>query len=55
MKHRKSKSFTITIKVDPLKIVRGHQPHRSGAGKHLDGRYRRNRTRSAQIRNALQE
>jgi hypothetical protein len=31
----------------------GHKPHRGGAGKHADKRTRRQRTRSAQRRQAL--
>jgi len=33
----------------------GHKAHRSGAGKHADRRTRRNRTRSAQRRQALSD
>lgn len=43
----------ITIKVDPLKVKRGHQPRLSGAGVHQDRRYRRNRTRASQLRASL--
>ncbi len=45
----------ITIKVDPLKVRRGHQPRMSGAGTHLDRRSRRLRTRSAQQRVACSD
>lgn len=40
---------TILTIVDPTpwKVRKGHQPHRSGAGKHLDKRTKRLRTRQA--------
>lgn len=40
--------FTLTIKVNPLKVARGHQPHRGGAGKHQHRTTARQRTRSQQ-------
>ncbi len=41
--------FTITTK-RRNKVALGHQPHKSGAGKHHDRRTKRLRTRSAQKR-----
>jgi hypothetical protein len=46
---------TITIKIDPLRVKRGHQPHNSGSGVHADRRVRRQNTRSAQLRKALKD
>ena len=46
---------TITIHVDPLKVAKGHQAHRGGAGLHNDRRTKRLRTRSAQRRAALSD
>lgn len=45
---------TIKLDVDPTKVARGHQPHRSGAGIHQDRRTKRLRTRSAQRRAAIE-
>jgi len=44
---------TIKLQVGP--IAKGHAEHRSGAGKHLDRRTKRNRTRQTQSRNAIRE
>lgn len=41
---------TITIWVDPTKVAKGHQSHRSGSGRHGDRRTKRQRTRSQQKR-----
>lgn len=45
----------IVIEVDYSKVARGHQPRRSGAGKHIDKRTKRNRTRNSQTRKAISE
>lgn len=39
----------------PSEISRGHRPHRSGAGKHLDKRTKRARTRNASLRKVIEE
>jgi hypothetical protein len=45
---------TSNVLVIPTPVpATGHKPHRSGAGKHGDRRTRRQRTRSAQRRQAL--
>jgi hypothetical protein len=52
------KKLSRTIKLaplDPSKVKRGHQEHRSGAGTHQDRRTKRLRTRSAQKRFALSD
>lgn len=41
--------------VPPSKVRRGHQDHRSGAGVHAHKATKRNRTRSDQRRQALEE
>lgn len=46
---------TIKLDVDPTKVARGHSPHRGGAGVHQDRRTKRNRTRSAQRRAAIND
>lgn len=46
---------TLTIKVNVLKISTGHRVLCSGAGKHLDKRTKRQRTRSAAFRAALKD
>ena len=43
------------LDLDPLKVKRGHQPYRSGAGCHADRRYRRRRTRRAVVAAAINE
>jgi len=43
---RQDNSHLITIKVDPTKLIKGHQPRQSGAGKHSDKRNRRTSKRS---------
>lgn len=52
---RKKESSVITIHLDPLKVSKGHQPYRSGAGIHLDRRTKRHRTRCTQCRAAVRE
>jgi hypothetical protein len=37
----------------PKNVSKGHQPHRSGAGRHKDRRLSRQRTRQAARRSAL--
>jgi hypothetical protein len=49
----KKNDNTMRIVIDPLKVGKGHQPHRSGAGKHHDRRTNRLRTRTQQNRAAL--
>jgi hypothetical protein len=39
----------------PHQIAKGHSPHRSGAGKYLDKRTKRIRTRNAAFRNSLKQ
>ena len=39
----------------PSQIAKGHSPHKSGAGKHLDKRTKRLRTRGAQLRRLFNE
>ena len=46
---------TLVIKVNPLKIGKGHRIPCSGAGKHLDKRTKRCRTRSDSLRAALKD
>lgn len=50
----KKDKTTIVIPNDNPFGRKGHTQHRSGAGKHLDKRTRRQRTRSAALRAALQ-
>jgi hypothetical protein len=49
------KNFTITIKVDPTKVKRGHQPHRGGSGSMGDRRLKRLNTRGSQRRAVMAE
>lgn len=51
----KSDRNTMTITIDPSKVARGHQPHRSGSGKHGDRRSKRLKTRRAQFCAATKE
>ena len=47
-----------TIKIDvkkPWELPKGHAPHKSGAGKHLDKRTKRNRTRGNQTKRAIED
>lgn len=44
--------FTVTI---PLKVARGHQPHRSGAGAHKHRNDKRLGTRSQRTKQAVSE
>lgn len=37
----------------PSQIAKGHRQHHSGAGKHLDKRTKRTRTRNEALRKAL--
>jgi len=46
-----NRSFTIKIKQNKRK---GHQSHRSGAGQHQDRRTKRQRTRQAQSKKAIE-
>lgn len=50
--HMPKKASNVLVIVTPAPAT-GHKPHRSGAGKHGDKRTRRQRTRSAQRRQAL--
>ena len=52
---KRNRGFTITITVDPAKVKRGHQHHRSGAGVHQDRRTRRQRTRGTAIASYLKD
>jgi hypothetical protein len=54
MKNQK-KTITFTIQTKTLKVALGHQGHVTGTGVHLDKRTKRNRTRSAQTKQALNE
>lgn len=45
----------IKIEIKKKPIARGHSQHRSGAGVHLDKRYKRQRTRAAQQRKAIEQ
>ena len=47
--------ITITIESKPWKVGRIHSVNKAGAGGHKDRRTKRNRTRSAQNRNAIRE
>jgi hypothetical protein len=51
---RKNKKTTITVTIDPLKVSKGHSPHRGGAGKH-DNRPRKLRTKRAQNQRAIRD
>ena len=52
----KAKNPPITIPAsDPLKVKRGHQPWMCGAGTHQDRRFRRQRTRRAQLLSAVSQ
>lgn len=51
---KKKGKVSIRIPVEPF-TPKGHQPHRSGAGKHLDKRTRRARTRQAANRRAMED
>lgn len=46
---------TLTIPNDNPFGRKGHQPHRSGAGKHQDKRTKRQRTRGAKLRSVLKD
>lgn len=49
------KNFTIKLNIRPIwEIGRGHAEHRSGSGQH-DNRPKRERTRSAQKRKAVND
>ena len=50
---KKAVPNTITVTVDPTKVSRGHWVRPSGAGKHMDKRAKRYRTRDAAFRKAL--
>jgi hypothetical protein len=39
----------------PWEKSKGHRPHRSGAGKHLDKRTKRQRTREAAEKKAIED
>lgn len=41
------------IRANDIKVSTGHRQHISGSGAHNDRRFRRNRTRSAQLRKFL--
>lgn len=45
----------IRIKIDPFKVGKGHQPHRSGAGRHKHKGDRRSGNRSQQRVRAVSE
>ena len=45
----------IIIKGQDIKVATGHPQKVCGTGKHLDGRFRRRRTRAAQQRAALSD
>ncbi len=52
------KKSKIVVKVDvppPYKAPKGHTPRRNGAGPHKDRRTKRDRSRSDQKRNAVDE
>lgn len=49
----KSDRMTLTIKTPT--VGKGHQPHRSGSGKHGDRRLKRQKTRRARFCAATQE
>jgi hypothetical protein len=51
----KAHETTVKITIDPSKIAKGHQPHRSGAGQHAHRSTKRNRTRSQQKTTALRD
>ncbi len=42
-------------KLEQIKAPKGHQPHVTGTGVHKDKRLKRQRTRSAQRRKAIEE
>lgn len=49
----KKKNSTITLRLEPWKVKRGHAAHRGGNGVHGDRRSNRLRTRAFQRRAAL--
>lgn len=51
---RKNRKTTIQITIDPLKISKGHTPHRGGSGQH-DNRPNRLRTRKSQNQRAIRD
>ena len=50
---KKKDSNTVVVTVDPTKVSRGHWARPSGAGKHMDKRDKRARTRGAAFRKAM--
>lgn len=46
---------TLRGKIDPLKIPKGHKPHRGGAGFHGDCRLKRENTRQARNSKAFRD
>lgn len=51
MARKKGKTI---LKIKIKKVATGHHDHRSGAGVHLDRRFRRLRTRQRQLTTAIQ-
>jgi hypothetical protein len=47
--------MSIKIEIKKKPIARGHSQHRSGAGTHIDKRYKRQRTRATQQRKAIEQ
>lgn len=52
---RPDHALAVRGEVDVVRVARGHTPRRSGAGIHADRRLRRQQTRDAQTRRALEE
>ena len=51
----KNRDIKFTVAINLLKVARGHQPHRSGAGAHKHRNDKRLGTRSQRTKQAVSE